>query len=170
MCTQSLNEHSIETLPQQLELDLRFDDNIICTRACEGVSVSPGQVYAELRPAEEDARVVGTEVSVARLHPVPEEENPWARTDAVFALDKVVEWAVNDSRQPVMEALCDALVGAGVNEDVIAKIMEEKFDSYFEFFIEDFFDGIELLEILYSICDRILGGRLDRRRSTSSAS
>ena len=47
MSHQSVNEHSNDTLTQQLELDLRVDDNIICTRVCEGVSQSLSKGDAE---------------------------------------------------------------------------------------------------------------------------
>ena len=48
MSHQSVNEHSNDTLTQQLELDLRVDDNIICTCVCYGVSQLLSKGDAEL--------------------------------------------------------------------------------------------------------------------------
>jgi len=48
MKEQYRNTSANEPLGQQLELDLRVDDNIICTRVCDGVSQLLSKGDAEL--------------------------------------------------------------------------------------------------------------------------
>ena len=138
-------------LTEQLELDLPDDGSFFCTRACEGVSVSPHHVDAELRVNQEDVPLTGTAVSSSSQNPTSDEENSPEQEISEDQIDPASEEArervCDGIHQRVMGALRDALADAGVSKRYI-DMGEDFVGNALADVIEDSFEVFNLWEIV----------------------